>query len=74
VETGAELKLRKNLGRQSRKGQKAHGIYGYGALVIDLKKIPFGCPFDLAEGTRTAGEARGVEMKCNGHRKKAERE
>jgi hypothetical protein len=69
-----EVTLRRNLGRQSRKGQEAHGIYGYGAVVTDFKKIPFGCALDLAERTRPAGEARRVEMRSNGQRKKAKEE
>jgi hypothetical protein len=66
--------LRRNLGRKSGKGQEVHGIYGYGAVVTDFKKSPFGCALDLAERTRPAGETRRMEMKSNGQRKKGKKE
>ena len=66
-----EMTLRRNLGRQPGIGQEAHGIYGYGGVVADFKKSPFGCSLDLADRTGPAGETRRMEMKSNGHRKKA---
>ena len=69
-----EVTLRRNLGRQSRKGQEAHGIYGYGAVITDFKKSPFSCALDLADRTRPAGETRRMEMKSNGQRKKGKEE
>ena len=68
-----EMMFRRNRGSRPGKGQEAHGIDGYGGVVNDFKKSPFGCALDLANRTRP-GETCRVEMKGNGQRKKGKEE